>query len=104
MIIELNADKNLTIHDEFRTKLTDVLTDELSRFSEHISRLIVHLSDENSSKNTINVKRCMMEARLEGKQPVAVSDLGDNYELAVNGAVIKMRGSLDSIISRSRKH
>ena len=62
MTIEFNADNNLTIHEEFRDKLKDLLTDELSRFSEHITRLEVHLSDENSHKQGQNDKKCLLEA------------------------------------------
>ncbi|MDP1650980.1 MAG: hypothetical protein Q8M01_22700 [Rubrivivax sp.] len=46
----------------------------LARFSEHVTRVEVHLSDENSGKSGQFDQRCMLEARLEGRQPVAVTD------------------------------
>lgn len=36
-----------------------------------ISRVEVHLSDEDGKKGGQNDKRCMMEARLDGRQPAA---------------------------------
>ena len=36
------------------------------RFSAHITRVEVHLGDENAGKRGSDDKRCMMEARLEG--------------------------------------
>lgn len=104
MTIQINTDKNLNLHEEFGNKLEDLLSDGLSRYSDHITRLEVHLSDKNSSKNTINDKRCLLEARLEGRQPIAVIETANNYELAVDGALDKLKSSLDTITGRLRNH
>ena len=104
MTIQLNTDKNLSVHEAFGSKLDDLLTEELSRFSEHITRLEVHLSDENGSKEGINDKRCLLEARLEGRQPIAVTGLANTYELSVNSAIDKLKAALDTILGRIRSH
>jgi ribosomal subunit interface protein len=104
MTIQFNADNNLTIHEEFRDKLKDLLTEELSRFSEHITRLQVHLSDENGHKQGQNDKKCMLEAKVEGRPPIAVKAGANNYELAVDAAVDKLKSSLDTIFDRLNKH
>ena len=80
MTIQINTDKDLSIHEAFGNKLDDLLSEHLSRFSEHITRLEVHLSDENGSKDGINDKRCLLEARLEGRQPIVVTEVANNYE------------------------
>ncbi|MFZ1799097.1 MAG: hypothetical protein WAU24_04475, partial [Chitinophagaceae bacterium] len=67
MTIQINTDKNVQVHEAFETQLDDLLSEELSRFSEHITRLEVHLSDENGNKKGQDDKRCMIEARLEGR-------------------------------------
>ena len=104
MTIQLNTDNNLSVHEAFGNKLKDLLSEELSRFSEHITRLEVHLSDENGSKDGINDKRCLLEARLEGRQPMAVTALANTYELAVNTAIDKLKAALDTILGRLRNH
>jgi len=100
MTIQLNTDKNLSVHEAFGTKLDDLLSEELSRFSEHITRLEVHLSDENGSKEGLKDKRCLLEARLEGRQPIAVTGLANTYELAVSSAIDKLKASLETILGR----
>ena len=65
---------------------------------------IVHLSDENNSKEGINDKKCLLEARLEGRQPIAVTALGNTYDLAVNGATDKLKSSLDTIVGKMRSN
>jgi hypothetical protein len=100
MTIQLNADKNLNIHEMFGAKLTDLLSEELSRFSENITRLEVHLSDENGPKKGMNDKRCLLEARIEGRQPIAVTELSDTHENSVSGAIEKLKNALATIFGR----
>ncbi|RYG00854.1 MAG: HPF/RaiA family ribosome-associated protein, partial [Chitinophagaceae bacterium] len=56
MTIQLNTDKNLTIHQEYEDKINTQITEALSRFSDLITRLEVHLSDENGSKDGLEDK------------------------------------------------
>jgi ribosomal subunit interface protein len=104
MTIQINADNNLTISEAFGTKINDILSEELDRFSDHITRLEVHLSDENGDKKGQNDKRCMIEARLAGKQPIAVVEVADTQEQAVNGAIDKLKTSLETITGRMKNH
>ena len=104
MTIQLNTDKNLSVHEAFEAKLDSLLSEELSRFSEHITRLEVHLSDENGSKEGFNDKRCMIEARLEGRQPIAVTADADTHEQSVAAAIDKLKNSLNTILGRLRNH
>lgn len=100
MTIQINTDNNLTVHESFSTKLHELLSEELSRFSENITRLEVHLSDENGHKDGQNDKRCMIEARLEGRQPIAVKDSGNTHDLAVIGAIEKLKAVLEKTMGR----
>jgi len=104
MTIQINTDKNISVHEAFESKLDGLLSEELSRFSEHITRREVHLSDENGSKQEQNDKRCMIEARLEGRQPIAVTARANDYELAVSGAIEKLKASLDKIVGKLKHH
>jgi ribosome-associated translation inhibitor RaiA len=92
------------VREAFGDKLDKLLSEELDRFSEHITRLEVHLSDENGSKDAINDKKCLLEARLEGRQPIVVTQVANNYEQAVHGAIDKLKSSLTTITGRLRNH
>ncbi|HEY6625710.1 MAG TPA: HPF/RaiA family ribosome-associated protein [Ignavibacteriaceae bacterium] len=104
MKIQLNTDNNVTGSEELRTSLTSLISDELSRFDDHITRLEVHLSDENGHKSGQNDKRCMIEARLEGMKPIAVTNHADTNERAVTGAVDKLKSSLTTIQGRLKNY
>lgn len=104
MTIQFNTDRNLTMHDEFKNKLSDLLQKALSRFADRITRLEIHLSDENGGKPGVNDKRCLLEARVAGMQPVAVTADSNNYELAVEDAAEKLKSSLDKTFGRLASH
>ncbi len=104
MTIQLNTDNNLTISPAFNTTLNDLLKDELERFGDYITRLEVHLSDANGNKKGLNDKKCLLEARLAGRPPIAVTDSGDSMEQTVNGAIDKLKTSLDTIIGKMKNH
>ncbi|MDO9038789.1 MAG: HPF/RaiA family ribosome-associated protein, partial [Lutibacter sp.] len=94
----------LTIHKEFRAQLQSQIAEDLSRFSEHITRLEVHLSDENGQKDALNDKRCLVEARLEGMKPIAVTNIANNHEQAVDGAIDKLITTLETKFGRLNNH
>ncbi|RYD81132.1 MAG: HPF/RaiA family ribosome-associated protein [Sphingobacteriales bacterium] len=103
MLVQLNAN-HLEGTNDLRTDLIDLITDSLSRFDEHITRVEVHLGDENGNKEGAADKRCTIEARLEGKDPVAVIHHADSYEIAVDGALDKIEGMLDKMLERQRNY
>ena len=104
MIIQLNTDKNLAGSEKLSVYLTSLISEELSRFSNQITRVEVHLSDENGLREGLNDKRCMIEARLEGMKPIAVTNHADTQELAFEGAIEKLKTSLETVIGRLRNH
>ena len=104
MKIQFNTDSNITESKELRDSLIALISEGLSRFSDQITRLEVHLSDENSHKEGLNDKRCLLEARLEGRQPIAVKNQANTLEQAVIGAVDKLKTSLDTILGRLKNY
>ena len=104
MQIQINTDRNVQGHEQFAARVTGVVESALSRFSDRITRVEVHLSDENSGKSGQDDKRCMMEARLEGRQPTAVTHHAATLDQAVDGAADKLKRSLESTLARLREH
>lgn len=104
MIIQINTDKNISGTEEFRAPVIALISDELSRFSNQITRVEVHLSDENANKGGINDKKCVLEARLEGLKPVAVTNKADTVEQAIDGAIDKLKNSLTTILGRLKNY
>ncbi len=104
MNIQFNTDHNIEGSEAMQTALSEVIAKKMNRYTEQISRLEVHLTDENGAKQGPNDKKCTIEARLEGMKPVAVTAHANNHHQAVDGAVEKLKASLDTIIGRLRNH
>ncbi len=103
MQIQFNTDKNVTGSEDLIASSTSLISEELCRFSDQISRVEVHLSDENGKKEGLNDKRCMLEARLEGRQPIAITNHANTHEKSVSGAIDKLMASLDKIHESSQQ-
>ncbi len=104
MQIQVNTDKNIEGREELVSQVEATVAKSLRNLSAHITRVEVHLSDENGGKNGQNDKRCMMEARLEGRKPTAVTYEAATLAQAVSGAADKLKGSLASTLGRLRDH
>lgn len=100
MKIQINTDKSVEGTEKFNTYITSRILEKMQRYSSHITRVEVHISDENGKKEGPNDIRCLMEARLEGRQPIAVSNQDKTEEQAVSGAIEKLRASLETVIGR----
>lgn len=103
MQIQINTDRNIEIDETMAAPLRDKVENALSRFSDHITRVELHLSDENADKSGQHDKRCMMEARLEGRQPMAVTHTTANLDQAVDGAVDKLARMIESTLGRAER-
>jgi hypothetical protein len=104
MQIQVNTDANIKGRDDLVRQIEAEINTALSQFSDQITRVEVHLSDENAGKPGRLDKRCLMEARPAGRQPIAVSHEGATLEEAVSGASKKLRRLLESALGRQADH
>ena len=105
MKIQINTDKTVNGDQRHQDYFTSLITEGLKKYSDHITRIEVHLSDENGNKEGFNDIRCFMEARLEKNQPIiAITDQSNTVELAVSRAINKLKASLEKMHERSKTH
>jgi hypothetical protein len=104
MQIQINTDHNIKESEALRVKFIELIKIELKNFSSHISRLEVHFTDENGNKIGQMDKKCLIEARIEGRQPIAVNNHSNTEDLALDGAIEKLKHSLTSILGALRNH
>lgn len=104
MKIQLNTDVHIDGTEALAARVSATVEQALARFSEHVTRVEVHLSDENGAKSGQKDQRCMLEARFEGRQPVAVTEHAPTLEQAVQGAAQKLARLLGSTLGRLNEH
>ena len=104
MNIQVNTDHNIEGSEELNNYIRNHLSESFERFQGAITRIEVHLSDENAGKSGGNDKRCLLEARIANRQPVVVSHHADTIHQAIEAASHKLLRSLDSMVGRLTDH
>lgn len=104
MLVQVNAGNGVKVQEDVATRIEAKVKDVLSHHSHRISRVEVHLSDENGQKHGGDDKRCMMEARVEGLNPIAVSHQAPTLVLAIDGAVEKLERAVGHELGRRQTH
>ena len=104
MIVQINTDNNVEGNARLKAYIAEELGTVLSRFEDKITRLEVHLGDENSDKSGVNDKRCLIEARPINMQPVAVTNHADTTEKAFHGALDKIKKMLDTAFEKQKAY
>jgi ribosome-associated translation inhibitor RaiA len=100
MKIQLNTDDHVDATRVLAAEVSAMVEQALERFGEHVTRVEVHLSNENGGKSGQQDQRCMLEARLEGLQPLAVTEHAATLKQAVHGAAHKLVHLLDRTLGR----
>jgi len=104
MNIQVNTDHNIEGSVELNSYIETNLTTAFERFKIAITRIEVHLSDENGGKNSANDKRCLLEARVSNHQPVVVSHHADTIYKSIEMASDKLLRALDTVAGKMTNH
>ncbi|HZX25497.1 MAG TPA: HPF/RaiA family ribosome-associated protein [Telluria sp.] len=106
MMIKIFTDHTLDRHQGLDEHVQKQVHDALDRFGEQIMSVEVHVSDAIAEKHAAGENRCMMEARVTGYKPIAVSDHSATLHQAIAGAADKLQRAVDSALGRlnDRKH
>ncbi len=100
MQIHVNATNGIENKETLERWADAELKDTLARFAGEVTRVEVHLSDENALKAADADKRCAMEARLANHQPLAVTHHAATQDEAFRGAAAKLKRLLESTLGR----
>jgi ribosome-associated translation inhibitor RaiA len=103
MQIQVHTDHNIEGTERIAAHVRGVVATALNRFGHRITRVEVHLSDPNCSKSG-HEKRCVMEARIERRNPAAVTYEAATVDQAVHGAADKLKRALKSKVERLQNH
>jgi hypothetical protein len=101
MQVQVNSDHKIEGSEAQNAWVTEVVDDALSHVSAHVTRVEVHLKVEAGGKDSPSEFRCMMEARLEARQPVAVTQSAPGLDLAVREAAHKLARLLEHTLAKS---
>lgn len=104
MQIQVNSNRSIAIGESFERWATDELNTSFGRFKDVITRIEVHMSDENGDRPGMDDKRCVIEARLANREPVAVNHQAANQDEAFRGASDKLKRLIEHTLGKMRDH
>jgi ribosome-associated translation inhibitor RaiA len=104
MHIEISHDNQVKVQNADAESIKAILEAALAHFADRITRIECHLSDVNAAKGGANDKRCMLEGRLTGLQPIAVTHEAASLRAAIEGAAKKLEHALDHRLGKLGAH
>lgn len=100
MQIQINSDHQINPSPELANRLQALIRGALERHSDRITRVEVHLNDQNSIKGGSRDKRCLMEARVAGIGPIDAEHEAESLDLAIDGAMEKLERAIEHRLGR----
>ncbi len=104
MQILVNSNHSVDVTSALEEHVKAAVESELERFDDQLTRVEVHLNDENSGKSGPQDKRCQMEARIKGHEPISTSHKADSLALAIDGAAEKLNHALAHALDKKLNH
>jgi ribosome-associated translation inhibitor RaiA len=103
MQVLVNSDHHAHGGEDLNERVGGVVAGTLERFEDRVTRVEVHLNDLNSHKAGDRDKRCLMEARIGGLKPIAVSHEAPTMAEAIHWAADKLERALDRLFDKMRE-
>lgn len=104
MQVQVNTGNGVQNKETLDRWADEFLNEALARFRQDITRVEVQFTDENRAKGGADDKRCMLEARLTGHDPVAVSNHAATQDEAIRGATEKLLRALEHTLGKLDRH
>lgn len=90
MQIQTNTDHNIPGREALSAHVGAVVEKALDHYRARVTRVEVHLTDENGPKGGAADMRCAMEARLANVKPIAITHEAPTLHQAIAGAAEKL--------------
>lgn len=99
MLFQFNTDNQIEGNSEMERRVRDIVTERLSDVSERLTRVEVHVAEINGPKGGVD-KRCSVELRATGLQPVVATHKAETIEAAATAASDKALTALERRIGK----
>jgi ribosome-associated translation inhibitor RaiA len=104
MQVLLRTDNYIKSGEGLVSLVESTVEDALHRWANQVTTVQVRISDANGPKKGDNDKRCMMEARLGGLQPISASHDAATVADAIDGAADKLKRTIDRHVGKLDDH
>jgi ribosome-associated translation inhibitor RaiA len=105
MLVQFNSDNTIVGTTALAEDAETTVRAALGGFADKITRVEIHVRDENGAEKAgLKDKSCRIEARLSGRQPIAVHATAESVAKSVDLAADKLRNAIETIVGRAGNH
>ena len=104
MQFQFNSDSSVMGTENVAERIEAHIRQKLGRFEDRLTRLEVHVSDENARKGGADDKTCTIEARPRGGKPIGVSAHADKIDDAARKAANTLAQRLERHFGKAERH
>ena len=104
MQVQFNSDSSIMGTENVASRIEARVREKLSRFEDRLTRLEIHVHDENAHKHGHDDKACTIEARPRGGKPIGVTEGASTVDDAARKAAMTLATRLERHFGRQERH
>ncbi|MDZ4138763.1 MAG: HPF/RaiA family ribosome-associated protein [Erythrobacter sp.] len=104
MQFQFNSDSSVMGTADVATRIEQQVRHRLARFEDRLTRLEVHVSDDNGRKGGGDDKHCTIEARPRSGRPIGVTGKAGDVDAAARIAANTMAERLERVFGKADRH
>ena len=104
MQVQFNSDSSVMGTENVAERIEAAVREKLARYEERLTRLEIHVRDENGAKGGADDKACTIEARPRGGKPVGVTEHGSTVDDAARKAAATLAQRLTRHFGKESRH
>lgn len=104
MQFQFNSDSSVMGTENVASRIEDAVRTKLARFADRLTRVEVHVRDENGPKHGADDKACTIEARPAGGRAIGVTEHADTVDGAAAKAARTLSQRLESHFGKADRH
>lgn len=95
-----NSDNQTHLGEDAATRVEELVGTRLSRIADRLTRVEVHVSDVNGPRDGDDDKRCAIEIRPKGMNPISATAQAPTIERAVASGADKILQAFDRQVGK----
>ena len=104
MQVQFNSDSSVMGTDNVAARIEAAVREKLARFEDRLTRVEIHVRDENGPKHGADDKACTIEARPKGGKPIGVTEHADKVDDAARKAANTLAQRLTRVLGKADRH
>ncbi|MXO97252.1 HPF/RaiA family ribosome-associated protein [Erythrobacter aquimaris] len=104
MQVQFNSDSSVMGTENVAERIETSVREKLARFEDRLTRVEIHVRDENGPKHGADDKACMIEARPRGGKPIGVTEHASKVDDAASKAARTLAQRLERHFGKATRH